>query len=479
MATRVTLDRAPSPHKSMLLHLATLALAGALGGAAALWLFVVLPWWLIGFVIPAVSFENVAKYTGHSPDNPFGWWPFLFVSGPMAVVALWAGWREGQWRASHNRLGVQQMVRRLRYHRRKAGGAVTSRTRRGLALMLAGFVWPFALIALGRWAGEPFGAWLVRHTPLTTGWIVFLVFGVMIGLIAVGAAIGGSAVPLLRYWAARGSAFALEWATFAAFMLAIFSLVALGALLTVRPEPLPPYYVKSVLAGCLAIAAGSVWLAHRWVRTLRRRHARWLNDASLPNAREARAADRRRPVLYLRSFHDDHAWVVTEDTAHSDEKKGQRIEDLLAREVAAFGPVIAVGQPHTAVRSGAARAYFADGEWQAAVSGWVEEAQFVIIVAGFTAGVSWELERVLASGHATKLVVVFPPRDPRFAARWQWLQEHCRRHGAAFLPDTPVADAILVCLDRFSEALVLTSTEQHGGQYRAALTLALHEVYRL
>jgi len=211
MAIRVTLDRAPTPQESMLLHLAKMALAGAAGGAAVLWAFVVMPWWLIGFVVPSISPAAVAQGMGMSEDDLFARFPWIWVAAGFAGLMIWGVWRDSRWRASHNRLGMQQMIRRLKRHRRKAGGAITGRTKYGVALIIAGLLLPVLVFGVNRMLGEAVGQWLERHDVLSAGWTIAMFFALMFGLIAAGVTISGSAVSVLRFWAARGTAFALDW----------------------------------------------------------------------------------------------------------------------------------------------------------------------------------------------------------------------------------------------------------------------------
>ncbi len=56
-----------------------------------------------------------------------------------------------------------------------------------------------------------------------------------------------------------------------------------------------------------------------------------------------------------------------------------------------------------------AQTYFANGTWQSAISRRVQMAEMIIMVAGRTEGVRWELDHIFShEGHA-KLVIFLPP----------------------------------------------------------------------
>ena len=70
-----------------------------------------------------------------------------------------------------------------------------------------------------------------------------------------------------------------------------------------------------------------------------------------------------------------------------------------------FGPFVAIGEPGERLPDlGAARAYFSDHEWQAAVLDWIGRARTIVIIVGKTRWVTWELQRVIASGKLDHLV---------------------------------------------------------------------------
>jgi hypothetical protein len=136
--------------------------------------------------------------------------------------------------------------------------------------------------------------------------------------------------------------------------------------------------------------------------------------------------DKRPPVLFLRSFSDDPK--VTAAAGISHEGLAQLIdfsvETRLANHFMQFGPFIAVGSPQETVpQVGAARVKLSDEEWQAAVTTWMETSSAIVMYAGTTHWVGWELKRIIESGWTNKLIILFPPVLP-FPGFWQsaWLK---------------------------------------------------------
>jgi hypothetical protein len=459
MATRITLDGAPAPGEA--LRIALLAVPICMFGGGAFLALLMMAWAVVGLVVPPLA--PGAVLDAHGGD---AWpvWRTVLAIGALAGVAIAAQTliHGARWRATHNRRSMPAMSAALRRHRR-AGGWLIHRQRRGLLVLAAAGAYFPTLFALGKLFG-PFRAGAAGPALIVAIFIVFLV------LLATGVRLLSSDVPLPR---AAGTALA-RWLLLA-LPFVVVMLLFLAAMIWLiagrHGAPAPPYAGPLILIGLVVGMAAAFRLG---ARLESRFHPR-LFAAALPAAREARAGDRRSPIVYLRSFGDDGVAVARS----ADEANWTRIEDVLADAARPYGPVIGIGRPGALPDSGAARAYFEGEEWRDAVARWVEEAQFVLIVAGYTSGVSWELETVLARGHAAKLIVVFPPSGERFAERWAWLRERARRFGVAFLPGTPVTGTLLVCLDRHGEELVMTSRKPTASRYRSALAIALVERFRL
>jgi hypothetical protein len=125
--------------------------------------------------------------------------------------------------------------------------------------------------------------------------------------------------------------------------------------------------------------------------------------------------DKRAPILFLRSFSDDPK--VNASAGITPHGLGYlldlSVETRLANHFMDFGPFIAIGAPAERVpQIGAARVKLSDDEWQGQVERWMEESSAIIMYAGTTHWVSWELKRIIDGGWTTKLILLFPPVLP-------------------------------------------------------------------
>lgn len=143
------------------------------------------------------------------------------------------------------------------------------------------------------------------------------------------------------------------------------------------------------------------------------RRARALEQAS---ADAKLAADPRPPALYLRAFEDDGQEVrtVSQSTARGEDRGAIGFEDALSGVLDNVGPLVAIGAPGEPAPSlGAAKAYFSDDEWQAAVLRWIDEARIVVVGVGLTPWVGWEVGQILEKDALGKTLFLFPPQGPQ------------------------------------------------------------------
>lgn len=130
-----------------------------------------------------------------------------------------------------------------------------------------------------------------------------------------------------------------------------------------------------------------------------------------PTMKELTEADPRPPVLLLRSFQDDGYEM---ESLESEDKNTNTItfEELICREVAGWGPVVAIGQPGEKMpQLGAARAYYTNETWQENALEMLDNSHVVLMVMGSTPSVGWELERIFDRKHLSKTIVLLPPAD--------------------------------------------------------------------
>jgi hypothetical protein len=226
------------------------------------------------------------------------------------------------------------------------------------------------------------------------------------------------------------------------------------------------------------------------------------------DAHAAMLRDRRDPILYLRSFQDDPrtmptdwdfvvrtgygragrrrqqgpiARLIARMLTPAPEMRGGRLEEKLKAVVAPIGPFVAIGAPGEPLpQLGAARAYFTNDTWQSEVIEWMNMAQLIVVVAGPTHSLRWELDTILNRNAWAKLLILMPPstQDDNTAA-WCNL--------VAALQDRPCRDALagldpheivaMRLLDGGGISAV-TSDRRRMVDYVLAMRIMLHQIQK-
>ena len=138
----------------------------------------------------------------------------------------------------------------------------------------------------------------------------------------------------------------------------------------------------------VAAVAFALFFAAFWLHERGKRHLQ-------PDAHSTLASDRRPPILYLRSFDDD-------------EKAGTD-EFVLAKIFEEVGPFVAIGRPGDKLPPlGASRFYVADDTWRGAVDDLLGRAALVLLRAGKTQGLLWELQQCRKRLSPKHLAVLIP-----------------------------------------------------------------------
>ncbi|MFI6051179.1 hypothetical protein ACIBCO_13955 [Streptomyces violascens] len=174
----------------------------------------------------------------------------------------------------------------------------------------------------------------------------------------------------------------------------------------------PAWWQTYVLFPLLLVGGGLLFLLgqHAGVQGRRRRAA---------PVRPAELAARSF-VLYLRSFEDDRRRAGLEESRVRGigsvfsflYVSGLTEEEQLTRVLAPVAPVVAVGEPGERLPlAGARRFYLPLDDWQDTVSQLMGKARLVVLTAGLTAGVLWEIGEAARQLPPQRLVVLVP-MDP-------------------------------------------------------------------
>jgi hypothetical protein len=129
------------------------------------------------------------------------------------------------------------------------------------------------------------------------------------------------------------------------------------------------------------------------------------------NAAAVMAADPRPPVLYLRPFDEDlqQARGGSALRLAPAPYMGLSAEQQIGRVLGAIGPLVAIGRPGEALPPlGFARLYVADDGWQGAVLDLLDRAAAVVLVAGTSNGLMWELEQVFRRVPRERVTLIVP-----------------------------------------------------------------------
>lgn len=150
--------------------------------------------------------------------------------------------------------------------------------------------------------------------------------------------------------------------------------------------------------------------------------------------------DTRRPVLFLRSFGDERkSKFYTGSQGLLDFSLEVRLKNHLYK----YGPFIAIGSPKEGVpQPGAARAFLADDKWQSSVVTWIRDSQLIVMYAGVTKGVSWELRQILNYNKQINLILIIPEFGAMFKFRRRMLSEQRVRIAAEAFANSPWAPGL-------------------------------------
>jgi hypothetical protein len=108
------------------------------------------------------------------------------------------------------------------------------------------------------------------------------------------------------------------------------------------------------------------------------------------------------PVLYLRSFLDDKVAANRAVSMLTEEEEVNKAFEHI-------GPMIAIGRPGEVLpEAGAARAYFTDDQWQAAVYNYMDISRLIVLRAGFSQGLIWEIQNSIQRLDPSKLILLIP-----------------------------------------------------------------------
>lgn len=190
-------------------------------------------------------------------------------------------------------------------------------------------------------------------------------------------------------------------------------------------------------AGLVLVMAGA-WVVLRGRRNL----TRVLSGLHLLPADE-------RIVLFLRGFSDDKGFSRTHvrrrvlSGPNLTPADVRTEEEQVARALAPFGRMVALGNPKdTLPFPGADRRYASDETWRDEVLAALDRAEFVLLAAGSGRGLDWEVEQVVRRHDPTRLVLV-AVGDRRQYAPFREKFQDCFPRGLPVFPVTTMRQRLL------------------------------------
>lgn len=178
-------------------------------------------------------------------------------------------------------------------------------------------------------------------------------------------------------------------------------------------------------------------------------------------------SDTRNPIIYLRSFLDDAAASVTQNDGLAAKFLSVGLpqnlnseEEQISFAVNAFGPMIAIGNPHEHIpQPGAARLYAENTTWKDVVIDLIKNSQLVILRVGETPGFWWEVNTVIQHVSPNKIIFLLPNTFKKYIAFKNKLESQCN----ITLPED--YNPIIVKGQTFSAVLAFDSTWQSSILY--------------
>jgi hypothetical protein len=172
--------------------------------------------------------------------------------------------------------------------------------------------------------------------------------------------------------------------------------VAIGALII--GLALTPLRTVAPLGGALVAVAAIVWI--------QRVHAGLVPDQARARL-DAVRQDRRAPVILLRPFGFEGQDFAPRRPLGLFEERPLPVEEAMALAVGDAAPILAVGRPDDRLPRGNAVRLYADAErWQPLVRDLIGRARWLILRAGDTPGVRWEIEEIVRQRRLQRCVIV-------------------------------------------------------------------------
>jgi hypothetical protein len=187
-----------------------------------------------------------------------------------------------------------------------------------------------------------------------------------------------------------------------------------------------------------------------------------------PDARRILDRPHAKAVLLLRSFVDEGSRVGRW-------WNGNRMESIANKAFGARGAFVAIGDPKETIPTlGALRTYAADGDWQSLFCNFVDRSDTIIMIAGTSHWLNWELAQLQSRNALDRLIVAFP----KYANKARLDAANCILGALGPSPTTAAlagnAEALLyLAFKNSGDSVVVLSEVRTPAAYRLGALLAL------
>ena len=178
----------------------------------------------------------------------------------------------------------------------------------------------------------------------------------------------------------------------------------------------------------------------------------------VPLAPERLKIDKRKPVVYLRSFELDLTAIpgtvqlVASAGSPNLLATSARPEESL-QLLHALGPLIAIGKPGNIPELGAYRFYVDDRDWQSSISDLLPRAQLVVLVPGSSEGILWEIRQAARVVEHKRILFYLPFVENSGGTRQQQYEQFKKAaevHYGCRFPDA-IGEALFLGFDSSSQ----------------------------
>ncbi|MGS2721077.1 hypothetical protein [Paraglaciecola aestuariivivens] len=189
-----------------------------------------------------------------------------------------------------------------------------------------------------------------------------------------------------------------------------------------------------------------------------------------PDALDVIKYEQRVPILLLRSFNDDGNRTDLQATI---------FEDVIISITSKIGPTICIGDPREKVpTTGAFRTYIRednDESWQTVVQTWMEQSQLVMLVAGATPFLGWELDQLNTKQCLAKTVILMPPEIlEKRGERWKtFLNYLTPLYPDIAIHSTPFESLLAIVHDQQGVPTFIHSNTDSAVDYKQAIKIAI------